>query len=136
MTAKKAGRTAWYAAAVAGLALAAGACGDKADTTLPVDLSEWSVQPAAPEVKAGTVKVVARNRSGSMVHELVVLALKPDGQKDPVAEIEDIAAGKSGEQTVKLAPGEYELACLITPGDAGSTMDHYQQGMRARLVVK
>jgi len=35
-----------------------------------------------------------------------------------------------------LKPGKYELACLITPGEFGATVDHYQQGMHTEFIVK
>ena len=41
-----------------------------------------------------------------------------------------------GTVTLDLAPGAYELACLIAPGEAGSTVDHYQQGMHSDFTVQ
>ncbi len=104
--------------------------------TVEVDLTEWAVRPSVSEVKTGSIRFVAHNRSAAMVHELAVLSVAADGQRRPVKEIEDIEAGKSGETVAGLKPGEYELACLIAPGEAGSSVDHYQQGMRTAFTVR
>lgn len=104
---------------------------------LDVDLTEWAVRPATTTVAPGRVRLVAHNRSAAgMVHELEVLAVRPDGQKDPIGEVEDVAPGESKSFTVKLQPGMYELACLIAAGEGGSPVDHYQAGMRATLTVR
>lgn len=113
----------------------AAACGDSKAETVDVDLTEWAVSPSMPAVRAGKVTFVAHNRSAGMVHELAILRI--DGaNKENVKEIEDIDPGKSGKVTVTLKPGEYELACVIAPGEAGSTVDHYQQGMRSAFTVQ
>jgi uncharacterized cupredoxin-like copper-binding protein len=116
------------------VALAAAACSNHS-TKVDVDLTEWAVTPSVSEIRAGTVTFAAHNRSTTMVHELAIL--KVDGsRKTEVKEIEDIDPGKGGDVTVKLTPGHYELACVIVPGEAGSTADHYQQGMHATIVVR
>jgi uncharacterized cupredoxin-like copper-binding protein len=104
---------------------------------LDVDLTEWAVRPSTTTVAPGRVRVVVHNRSAAgMVHELEVLAVRPDGQKDPIDEVEDVAPGASKSFTVKLQPGTYELACLIAAGESGSPVDHYQAGMHATLTVR
>jgi hypothetical protein len=35
-----------------------------------------------------------------------------------------------------LKPGAYRLACLITKGESGSEVDHYQQGMYTDFRVE
>lgn len=101
-----------------------------------VDLTEWRVSPSVTEVPAGRVTFAAHNRSGDMVHELAILAVGPGDNRDALAEIEDLEPGASGTATVKLSPGQYELACLIVPGEAGSTTDHYHQGMHTAFTVR
>lgn len=119
-----------------GVALLGTACSGEA-AQLDVDLTEWAVRPSVSTVTAGRVRVVAHNRSAAgMVHELEVLAVRPDGQKDPIGEVEDVAPGASKSFTVKLQPGTYELACLIAAGEGGSPVDHYQAGMHATLTVR
>jgi uncharacterized cupredoxin-like copper-binding protein len=122
------------AALVACVSLSAAACGNNGKK-VDVDLTEWAVQPSVTEISAGSVTFAAHNRSTTMVHELAIL--KVDGAtKTKVKEIEDIDPGKGKDVSVKLSPGLYELACVIVPGEAGSTSDHYQQGMHTTIVVR
>jgi uncharacterized cupredoxin-like copper-binding protein/plastocyanin len=114
---------------------APGGVSGPADDTVDVGLKEWTVTPDKDEVKAGKIKFVASNNSTSMTHELVVLKKKDDGSLDPVGEIEDISPGQGGEIILDLPPGSYQLACLIVPGEAGSTVDHYKQGMHTDFTV-
>ncbi|MDA0364431.1 MAG: hypothetical protein O3B31_03135 [Chloroflexi bacterium] len=101
---------------------------DASTPTVNVDLDEWAITPDVAEIAAGRVRFVAHNRSRGMVHELAVLRVGADGQKHEVAEIENVGPATDGEFVADLEPGNYELACLIAPGEAGSTVDHYQQG--------
>jgi uncharacterized cupredoxin-like copper-binding protein len=121
---------------VAGTVALVAACAGGGQQPIEVDLTEWTVTPSVAEVRAGEVVFSAHNRSSDMVHELAVLTVDDDGNKRPVAEIEDIAPGESGKTAVTLKPGRYELACLIVPGEAGSTVDHYHQGMHTSLTVR
>lgn len=122
--------------ALAGALLLGLACAGEA-ARVEVDLLEWAVRPSVNTVAAGRVRFVAYNRSTSgMVHELELLAVRPDGQKEPVAEVEDIAPGERKSFTARLKPGTYELACLIAAGEGGSPVDHYQAGMHVTLTVR
>ena len=105
-----------------------------ADDTVQVDLREYTVTPDKASVEAGAIKFVAAN-TGTAVHELAVLKKNADGSIDNQGEIEDIDPGKGGEVILELEPGDYELACVIVPGEAGSEVDHYQQGMRVAFTV-
>jgi uncharacterized cupredoxin-like copper-binding protein len=111
------------------------AAGDSG-TSVAVTLVEYSVTADKPTVKAGKILFIATNVSQSEVHELAVLKIKPDGSYDNLGEIEDIAPQKGGAVTLDLAAGAYVLACLIVPGEAGSTVDHYQQGMHTAFTVQ
>ena len=106
-----------------------------ADDTVEVGLIEYSVTSDKASVKAGRIKFVAENTSKSQVHELAVLRKMDDGQFDNEGEIEDIGAGDGGEVVLELEPGDYELACLIAAGEAGSTVDHYEEGMKIPFTV-
>ncbi len=122
--------------AAVGVALIALACSDEV-AQVEVELTEWAVRPSVSTVAAGPVRLVAHNRSaGGMVHELELLAVRPDGQREPVAEVEDVAPGAVKSFTTRLKPGTYELACLIAAGEDGSPVDHYQAGMHATLTVR
>jgi uncharacterized cupredoxin-like copper-binding protein len=124
-----AGGSATSAATATGAAAAA-------DSTVTVGLFEYSVMPDKTSVDAGAIKFDATNNSASMVHELAVLRVKEDGTLENMGEIEDIEHGASGTLTINLTAGKYQLACLIVPGEAGSTTDHYQQGMHTGFTVK
>jgi uncharacterized cupredoxin-like copper-binding protein len=102
-------------------------------------LSEWTITMSPAEVKAGDVTVVARN-AGAVSHELVLLKTDaaPDklemagnrvneGKYESIGEIADFDAATTESATFKLDAGKYVLICNIT--------GHYQQGMRAALVV-
>lgn len=138
--------------ALAGAALLATACGDddggdaangsfrttsKAPKdTVTVDMIEFSMKPDKPSVAAGPVKFVATNSSQSMVHELAVLRVREDGTFENTGEVEDVAAGKSGEIVLDLPAGEYVLACVLVPGEAGSKFDHFKEGMKTDFEVR
>jgi iron uptake system component EfeO len=121
---------------LAGLIWACGGDDDsKPETTVDVALQEWTVSPSVASVEAGEVTFVVTN-GGTMVHELAVVQVDPDGNRREVAEIEDVTVGSTLEFTADLEPGNYELACLLVPGEAGSTEDHYQQGMHTAFTVE
>lgn len=103
--------------------------------TVEVALKEFAVNPSVSEVPAGKIRFVATNQ-GTMVHELAVLSTTAEGSKHEVAEAEGIKVGQKAQFTAKLKPGRYELACLVAPGEQGSTVDHYQQGMHTAFTVK
>jgi len=108
----------------------------EADTTVSVKLADFSVTPDKASVSAGRVKFTAENLSDSLVHELAVLKVKENGSFDVIGEIEDIPAGDQGSVVLELTPGAYQLACLIVPGEAGSTVDHYGKGMHTDFLVE
>ncbi len=107
-----------------------------ADSSVHVGLIEFTVAPDVTSVDAGTIEFKATNNSTTMVHELAVLRVKDDGGFENLGEIEGIEHGASGTVTIILTAGKYQLACLIVPGEAGSTVDHYQQGMHTDFTVK
>jgi hypothetical protein len=98
-------------------------------------MKEWSVNPSLTTVDAGKIHFNADNQ-GTTTHELAVVSIGSDGQKREVAEIEDLGAGKKGSFSAKLKPGRYELACLLVPGEAGATADHYRQGMHTEFIIR
>jgi hypothetical protein len=103
--------------------------------SVAVTLVEYSVTPDRAAVPAGRIRFTATNASASQVHELAVLKVKDDGSYENLGEIEDIDPGNGGSVTVDMAPGAYVLACLITKGEAGSEVDHFQQGMHTPFTV-
>jgi uncharacterized cupredoxin-like copper-binding protein len=107
----------------------------QADAVVKVGLIEYTVSPDKASVSAGDIQFEATNNSASMVHELAVLRVKENGSFENMGEIEDIEAAESGTVTINLAAGKYKLACLLVPGEAGSTTDHYQEGMHTDFTV-
>ena len=106
-----------------------------------VSLGEWFVKPATASVGAGETSFEAKN-DGEVVHELEVVKTDLAADKLPVrnqvadveeageeiAEVEDIAAGKSAPLEARLEPGKYVLICNIPT--------HYELGMRSGLTVR
>ena len=107
-----------------------------ADDTVSVGLKEYEVIPSAATVDAGTIKFEATNNSTTQVHELAVLRVKDDGSFENMGEVEDIDPGSGGFVVIDLEAGRYQLACVIVPGEAGSTVDHYEQGMHTDFTVR
>lgn len=102
-----------------------------ADTTVRVELHEWSVAPGKKEVPAGVIQFIADN-TGKETHELVI---RKDGEA--LAEIEGLAAGHVQALRIRLEPGKYELACLIVETEPNGTKeDHYKLGMHTPFEVK
>jgi uncharacterized cupredoxin-like copper-binding protein len=109
---------------------------EAADSTVAVNLTEYQVNTSAQSIAAGNIEFAAENTSASETHELAVLRIEDDGSKEVVGEIEDIPAGVSSAIKLNLEAGKYELACLIVPGEADSTVDHYEEGMHSDLTVE
>ena len=132
--------------AVAALALAATACGGRAERPSAaqiVKVTERDFAIKAPHVvRAGTVRFVLTN-DGPVSHELIVvrapkgrLPLRKDGFTVDEAALEAQTVGAlepDGPDTTRsldvlLRPGHYILLCNM----AG----HYMGGMSSRLVVR
>ena len=87
--------------------------------TIAISETEYQLDPADPTAKAGEVTFEVTN-DGTIVHNLEV---EGDGIEE---ETEDLDAGASGELTVDLEPGTYEIYCA----------PHVTMGMKARLIVE
>ena len=112
-----------------------GATGIGTSTSVAVALVEYTVTLDKAIVKPGKIKFIATNVSKSQKHELAVLKIKADGSFDNLGEIEPMAPETGGSVELDLEAGSYRLACLIAPGEAGSTLNHYQQGMHIDFKV-
>ncbi len=106
------------------------------DIAVAITLADYTVTADKQSVKAGTIRFIATNVSVDHIHELVVLKINPDGSFDNQGEIRAIASQQGGAVTLHLQPGGYQLACLITAGQSGSAVDHYQQGMHTDFKVE
>ncbi len=87
-----------------------------------VDLSEveYKIDPADSTVKAGSVTFNVSN-DGQTVHNLEI---EGDGVEE---ETEDLQPGSTGELTVELEPGTYEMYCSID--------GHEDLGMKGEITV-
>ena len=106
------------------------------NATVNVHLDSFVVKPDVTSAPAGPIKFIAINDHGTHVHELAVLRIRDDGSLQNAGEIEDIDPRKSGDVVLDLPNGKYRLACLIVPGEAGSTVDHYQSGMHVDFELR
>jgi plastocyanin len=83
--------------------------------------TEFALDPADPTAEAGEVTIEAVN-DGSTVHNLEI-------EGNGVEEVtDDLEPGSSGEVTVDLDAGTYEIYCAIG--------DHRAQGMEGELTVE
>ena len=106
------------------------------NSRIGVSLESYSVKLDTGTGKKGPIQFSAINMSKTETHELAVLRVKSDGTFENTGEIEDIAPGKSGDVVLDLPAGKYVLACLIAPGEAGSTQDHFKLGMRTDFTIQ
>ncbi len=104
--------------------------------TVAVDLDSFTVRADQSAVRSGPIKFVTRNVHPTDIHELAVLRVRDDGTKQNAGEVEDLKGATSGEILLDLPAGRYELACLIAKGEAGSTVDHYAEGMHVPFEVR
>ena len=102
------------AAAAAGLAVAG--CAHTVTVgpsrTLRVALEEYRLNPTSARARAGIVTIYASN-FGRLTHNLVVSA-----QGVQQAAIHPLAPGQSGEVSVVLAPGTYQLGSTLLSDEA------------------
>ncbi len=77
------------------------------------------------------MKEAAMMGMGGHAEEIEGLVISVDG-KDEL----ELEPGESGTFTVNLAPGTYELGCLIVETVGGETFTHHEKGMHATLTVQ
>jgi uncharacterized cupredoxin-like copper-binding protein len=144
-------RPAFLVAGVATLFSVLGPSAARADTVVNIELTDPSTAAGIsgmemkddhPTVPQGPVLFHVVNRSRSVLHEMIVVALTSPDEKlpyDPKAgrvveskihhlgEVSDLKPGKSGTLHLVLKPGTYLLMCN-QPG-------HYEAGMKTQLTV-
>jgi uncharacterized cupredoxin-like copper-binding protein len=114
---------------------AQGASYAPADSIVKVALIDYAITPDATSLKAGVIRFDAMNDSTGHMHEMEVLRVKSNGSLQPLGEVAPLRPGERGSLTLTLAPGTYRLACFITKGQYGGTIDHYLAGMHADITV-
>lgn len=89
--------------------------------TVNISETEFKLDPADPSVKAGSVTFDVAN-DGQTVHNLEV-------EGNGVEEVtDDLEPGDTGQLTVDLQPGTYEIYCAID--------SHRDQGMEGEVTVQ
>jgi len=98
-----------------------------------VKLGEMFVRPNAQVVRAGKVTLTVAN-TGKLTHEMIVertpVTLDPSGKANEghsSGEVPELQPGKSGNVTLQLKPGTYQLFCNV-PG-------HYAAGQHTNITV-
>lgn len=150
-------------ALIAALGLVAAACGGGDDedgdvvgdgtpvSEVTVNLTNWAMEPSSSTLAAGMVKFTATHMEehgamdaseGGATHQLWVARL-PQGAKagqskfeSQVVNLTDIKPGESKTAEAELAPGTYELACLVVEQVGGKTVNHYEKGMYTQVTVR
>lgn len=114
-----------------------------ADATLEITVEDFAFDREEYEVEAGLVTFVVTN-AGDVNHEVAVLpgggdVPYTDGAPDEAAleeagafELEAFGPGLTCNATFELEPGTYTLFCIV---EIGEDHNHYDEGMRATLVV-
>ena len=88
---------------------------------ISISETEFALDPSDPTAEAGEVTIEAVN-DGNTVHNLEI-------EGNGVEEVtDDLDPGSSGEVTVDLEAGTYEIYCAIG--------DHAAQGMEGELTVE
>ena len=103
---------------------------------------EMAIELSQDSVPAGEVTFQVANVAKNTPHEMIVAKVDEAGQRfevdpstrkideskfDDLGEVEDLKAGQSGELTVDLAPGDYQLIC--------NYKGHYMAGMVVSFTV-
>ena len=90
-------------------------------SAISISETEFALDPSDPTAEAGEVTIEAVN-DGSTVHNLEI-------EGNGVEEVtDDLDPGSSGELTVDLDAGTYEIYCAIG--------EHRAQGMEGELTVE
>jgi uncharacterized cupredoxin-like copper-binding protein len=95
--------------------------GSSGGGSIDISETEFKLDPSAPTAKAGSVTINASN-DGTVTHDIEIEGNGVEQSIDP------IDPGSSGEMTVDLKPGTYEIYCNID--------SHRAQGMEGTLTVQ
>jgi hypothetical protein len=106
------------------------------DTSVAVSLSDYEITVDRQTVPAGRIRFIATNVSATVVHELVVLKIQPDGSFQERGSAQSIDPQQGGSVTLTMEPGSYQLACQIKAGESGSQVDHYIEGQFTEFTVE
>jgi hypothetical protein len=105
------------------------ACSGETASAAEVKLDEFSVDVSADRFVAGTVELEVLN-GGEFPHTLVISTR----EGSVVTATGLIQPGETTRLSVDLPAGSYLFTCrIVTQLDSGELIDHYQEGMVARV---
>ena len=96
--------------------------------------SSYHYDISTQSVKTGTIDFVVRN-DASEQHEFMIVPRDGDRYGMPLGELEPFDAGQTHALRAELAPGRYELVCLIISVIDGEPKSHMARGMRTDFEV-
>lgn len=98
------------------------------DGTLRLTLDEYRILPGAIKVRAGRIRIVARN-VGKLTHNVKVEEATDEEGATPIdfGGTATMQPGETAAETVRLFPGRYRLVCTIG--------NHENLGQYAELIV-
>jgi plastocyanin len=88
-----------------------------------IAMTEYAFDPL--DVTVGGGDTITATNDGQLPHNYTVIGAGGAGAVEAV--ISDVAPGSTGEVTLNLQPGEYEVICTID--------EHSDKGMRGTLTV-
>lgn len=100
-----------------------------------VSLRDFKFEASTDSVKDGTIDFLVKNE-GVRDHEFVIVRRDGDRYELPLGEIEAFPPQATRAMRVTLAPGNYELVCLIISAPEGEEpVSHMALGMRLPFEV-
>jgi hypothetical protein len=107
---------------------------EASESAVQVIASDYHYDISTQSVKAGTIDFVVRN-DASEQHEFVIVPRDGDRYGMPLGELEPFDAGQTHALRAQLAPGKYELVCLIISVIDGEPKSHMSRGMKTDFEV-
>lgn len=117
--------------------------GSAPEGSIEVRLTNWEVDPSRDSTEAGTTTFWAVHdmehahgmAEGGITHDLQVMRKLGDGALELVGQVQNLSMGESGQITLELEAGEYELSCNVVERIGGETISHYARGMHTEFTV-
>ena len=107
---------------------------EASENAVQVIASNYHYELSTRSVKAGTIDFVVHN-AASEQHEFMIVPRDGDRYGMPLGELEPFDAGQTHALRAELAPGRYELVCLIISVIDGEPKSHMARGMRTDFEV-
>ncbi len=107
---------------------------EASESAVQVIASNYHYDISTRSVKTGTIDFVVHN-AASEQHEFVIVPRDGDRYGMPFGEHEPFDAGQTHALRAQLAPGKYELVCLIISVVDGEPKSHMSRGMKVEFEV-